>query len=120
MSRNWNYEIRGTPRIKSESSYNRCPHAGNRFQLSSEFFFARGLFILTFLYPSVLESSQNDMSGPDIGGFMVSEHGVFSLRKIAKSKNLSVESDVEVSKNTTPKQLDATTTPEEALLHATG
>ena len=30
-------------------------------------FFARGLFILTFLYPSVLESSQNDMSGPDIG-----------------------------------------------------
>ena len=37
----------------------------------------------------MLESSQNDMSGPDIGGFMVSEHGVFSLRKIAKSKNLS-------------------------------
>ncbi len=37
----------------------------------------------------MLESSQNDMSGPAIGGFMVSEHGVFSLRKIAKSKNLS-------------------------------
>ena len=50
-------------------------------------FFARGLFILTFLYPSVLKSSQNDMSGPDIGDFMVSEHVVFSHKKSKHPKS---------------------------------
>ena len=44
VSRDWNYEIHDTPRIKSESSYNRCPHAGNRFQLSSEFFSSRIIY----------------------------------------------------------------------------
>ena len=50
VSRDWNYEIHETPRIKSESSYNRCPHAGNTFQLSFEFFLlADYLFWLSFI-----------------------------------------------------------------------
>ena len=70
-------------------------------------FFARGLFILTFLYPSVLESSQNDMSGPDIGGFMVSEHVVFPNFVTQKNKTSKIwftSFNKKHPKNTAPKQ----------------
>ena len=88
VSRNWNYEIHGTLRIKPEFIQPMYLLRETHFSCLLRFF-TRSLFILTFLLPSGLDfcSFQVKMTCPVV--IWVSKHVVFFVRKIAKSKKLS-------------------------------
>ena len=116
VSRDWNYEIHETPRIKSESSYNRCTYCGKHisvvfwdFSLAAYLFWHS--FILLGWIPAHSKSKWHVRLWYGWASMLY-----FSWEKSRNPKNCPVDFCAKLLKNITLKQLDTTTTPEKVLV----